>query len=125
LNRNLDSKVKFWKIGTTNSKFIILISLLLLLSGCSKPLPNDKLDYQGDWQNASVRLIITSDGSVSYKKVVDGMTTTIDAPIKAFIGDDIEVGVGWFTTVFDVSEPPHQIDGQWKMIVDGHLLTKH
>jgi len=106
-------------------RIISILLFILLISGCSEPLPLDKLDYQGDWQHANVRLVITKDGKVSYRKVIGGTTTTIDAPIKSFIGDNIEVGVGWFTTVFEVSEPPQQIDGLWLMTVDGYRLTKN
>ncbi len=107
-----------------NCKWLALVFAVLLLTGCSEPLPVDKLDYQGDWQNAYIRLVINRDGTVSYKKVIDGITTTIDAPIKSFVGNDIEVGIGWFTTVFKVSEPPLLIDGRWHMTVDGHRLVK-
>lgn len=106
------------------AKITTLFLLLFLIVGCSDPLPLNKLNYQGDWQNTNVQLIINRDGTVSYKKVVDGKTITIDAPIKSFIGNDIEVGVGWFSTVFEVSEPPQEVDGLWQMTVDGYRLTK-
>ena len=106
-------------------RIISIILFILLISGCSEPLPLDKLYYQGDWQNDNVRLLITKEGKVSYRKVIDGTTTTIDAPIKSFIGDNIEVGVGWFTTIFEVSAPPQQVDGLWLMTVDGYRLTKN
>ena len=102
-----------------------IILLLLFLSACSKPLPEEKLDYAGDWQSKEMRLLILPDGTVAYKRVQNGGTTSINAPLKEFIGNDFVVGVGFFKTTFKVTEPPHEVNGIWTMTVDGVQLTRN
>jgi hypothetical protein len=69
-------------------------------------------------------LLITQDGSVAYKRIKKGMTTSVNGPLKEFDGDDFVVGVLFMTTTFKVSEPPHKVKGRWQMVVDGVRLTK-
>ncbi len=105
-------------------RIIALTLLVLLLSACSKPLPKDKLDYVGEWQSKEMGLLILQDGTVAYKRLKGGGITSINGPLKEFIGDDFVVGVGYFTTTFKVSEPPNQVNGIWQMVVDGVRLKK-
>ncbi len=100
---------------------ILLVSLLL---GCSDPIPTDKLHYTGEWQSQEMYLLILADGTVDYKRLKDGGSVSINAPLKEFKGDNFDVGIGPFSTTFQVSEPPHQEDDQWVMVVDGIRLTK-
>ena len=102
----------------------VLGSLVMLLVGCSEPLPNDRMDYAGTWRNENIVLMITKEGRVDYKKCVGKVNTSISAPIKAFKGDDFEVGVGPFATVFKVSKPPYRDGKDWKMVVDDQVLTR-
>ncbi|ACA88609.1 hypothetical protein [Shewanella woodyi] len=106
------------------NKLLSFFMLILLLSGCAKPLPEDKLDYVGEWQSSEMGLLILDDGTVAYKRLKGGGSTSINGPLQEFIGDDFVVGVLFMTTTFDVSEPPHEVDGSWKMTVDGVRLTK-
>jgi len=69
-------------------------------------------------------LVITKDGDVSYKRVKGKETTTINAPLQGFNGNDFDVGVGPLSTTFKVKKPPYQEGEQWKMIVDDVVLTK-
>ena len=69
-------------------------------------------------------LLITRDGSVAYRHLHKGVSTKIEAPLKAFHGDDFEVGIGPMTTTFRVSSPPREIEGVWKMTVDGTEVTR-
>jgi hypothetical protein len=69
-------------------------------------------------------LLITQDGSVAYKRLEGGVSKSIDGPLKEFQGDNFVVGVGFVTTTFVVTAPPHQADDDWKMTVDGVELTK-
>jgi len=69
-------------------------------------------------------LAISAGGEVSYRRVDGGVTTQIDAPIKEFRGHDFVVGLGMFTTTFEVSVPPHVQDGAWQMTVDGVALRR-
>ena len=106
------------------ARFITLIACLLLLAGCSKPLPVDRLNYVGEWQSKEMSLLILADGSVSYKRLKSGATVSVNGPLKEFIGNDFVVGLWFLTTTFTVSEPPAQINGKWQMVVDGIRLTR-
>lgn len=71
-----------------------ILLLLALLSACAKPLPADRADYAGDWRGNGVSLLITPEGQVVYHRQEGGSTVSIDAPLKAFDGDDFEVASG-------------------------------
>ncbi len=105
-----------------NAIGIILMALLLV--GCSKPLPESKQHYVGEWHSKEMRLLILADGTVSYKRSKSGGTTTIDGPLKEFNGDDFVVGLLFLTTTFKVTEAPHEVGEQWQMVVDGVKLTR-
>jgi hypothetical protein len=98
--------------------------MLALLSGCSDPLPKDKLHYAGEWQSKEMYVLILEDGTVDYKRLKRGGTTSVNGPLKEFQGDNFVVGIGPMTTMFKVSKPPHQVEGQWLMEVDGVLLKR-
>jgi hypothetical protein len=104
--------------------WIASLPLLLLLAGCTAPLPAEKSAYAGHWQAQNMSLMIEPGGSVRYKRQQGAGSTSIEGPLKRFVGDDFEVGIGPMSTTFVVSQPPHQIDGQWKMVVDGVELTR-
>jgi len=97
---------------------------LLLTAGCTKPVPPDKASYIGQWQNESVSLLITPEGRVEYRKVRGNTKTSLKAPIKEFVGDNFEAGLGPLATTFVVSKPPYQERGAWRMVVDGDVLTR-
>jgi hypothetical protein len=82
------------------------------------------MDYVGEWRSKEMGLLILADGTVAYKRLKGGGTTSVNGPLKEFVGDDFVVGVLFMTTTFDVSEPPHEVDGMWKMTVDGVQLTR-
>ena len=103
---------------------LLLLSLLGVLSGCAKPVPAEKSAYVGEWQEKTMYLLITQDGSVRYKRLKGGVTTSIEGPLKDFNGDNFDVGIGPMATTFVVSKPPHQENDQWKMVVDDIELTK-
>ena len=107
-----------------NIKLALLVFLALLLAACGIEVPPEKSAYIGQWEADGMTLLITQDGSVSYKRFKKGASTKIDAPLKAFNGDDFDVGVGPMTTTFKVSSPPREIDGSWRMTVDGVELTR-
>ncbi|WMS88926.1 hypothetical protein [Pleionea litopenaei] len=112
------------RLSQVKLRVITLFSLVLILSACSDPLPQDRLNYAGMWQSHEMALLILADGSVSYKRLKNGGTTSINGPLKEFDGDNFVVGIGPMATTFTVTEPPHQVDGQWQMVVDGVRLTK-
>ncbi len=102
--------------------FLVLVAFLL--SGCGKPVPDDKLAYVGEWQEKSMLLVITQDGSVNYARINGNASTKVNGPLKGFIGNDFEVGIGPMSTTFVVNKPPYKEDEKWKMVVDGVTLTK-
>lgn len=101
----------------------LLVSILLLV-GCSNPLPEPKQDYAGDWQSKEMKLLILTDGTVAYKRSRNGVVTSVNGPIKEFSGSDIVVGFLIVTTTFEVTEGPHKVGEQWQMVVDGIRLTR-
>ncbi|MCK7595298.1 hypothetical protein [Pseudomarimonas salicorniae] len=102
----------------------MLAGCMILLTGCGIEVPPEKAAYIGEWQATTMYLLITRDGSVRYKRIEGGVTTSVEGPLKAFDGDNFEVGVGPMSTTFIVNRPPY-LDGEtWKMQVDGVPLTK-
>lgn len=96
----------------------------LLLLGCTKPVPPERIAYVGEWGSPAMSLQITRDGSVKYKRIQGGVTTSVSGPLQKFEGDDFYVGVAMLSTRFAVSKAPVQENGAWKMIVDGEQLTR-
>ena len=43
-----------------------LLFVLISLAGCGKPVPPEKAAYVGEWQEKTMYLLITQDGSVKY-----------------------------------------------------------
>lgn len=69
-------------------------------------------------------LAIDADGRVRYQRRNGGGHTSIEAPIQRFEGDNFVVGVGFLSTTFVVSKPPHESDGVMRMTVDGVELRQ-
>ena len=105
-------------------KIFITLGLILLLTACADPIPKEQSEYIGYWQSEQMAIQIFADGNVSYKRVNGNATTSVDGPLKEFVGDDFVVGVLFMTTTFNVSSPPEEIDGVWKMTVDGVELVR-
>jgi|GEM_PF-380833 len=108
---------------------VILVAALPILSACGQPVPDDKAAYVGEWHAQAMDVELTKDGTVRYKRVkrntTAGTTTiSIDAPLRRFEGDNFVVGIPFLTATFEVSTPPHQEAGTWKMVVDGVELTR-
>ena len=103
---------------------VILLIAVLTLSACGKPVPEGKTAYVGEWRAQSMGLLITRDGSVAYKRFQGGVTTSVNGPLRRFEGDNFVVGIPLLSTTFEVSQPPYEEAGRWKMVVDGVELTK-
>ena len=103
---------------------LVLLALTGSLVACGKPVPAEKSAYVGEWQEKTMYLLITQDGSVRYKRLKGGASTSVEGPLKGFSGDNFEVGVGPLATTFVVRKPPYQDGERWKMIVDEVELVK-
>ena len=103
-----------------------MLVLLLLCMACSKiPLPSDKLEYEGTWEGKGHLLIINRDGGILSVRQFGSKTVTINGRLRGFQGDNFEVGPMFFSTTFEVNNPPNRkIDGKWYMVVDGVELIK-
>ncbi|MBR0712286.1 MULTISPECIES: hypothetical protein [Bradyrhizobium] len=111
------------------TSLVVLVAALPLLAACGQPVPEDKAAYVGEWHAPAMDVELTRDGIVHYKRVTEGtkigeVTTTINAPLRRFEGDNFVVGIPFLSTTFEVSTPPHQEAGTWKMVVDGVELTR-
>jgi len=95
-----------------------------LLAGCGSPVPPEKAAYVGEWRGKSMFLAISQDGKVSYKRQKGAASTSIDAPLRGFDGDNFNVGIALISTTFVVSKPPYREGNAWKMVVDGVELTR-
>jgi len=119
--RNISARRSLFRRGALLPGLVLAV----LLTACGKPVPAEKRDYIGHWESSSTSLVIDQTGRVIYKHSPrPSVSKSLDAPIKAYEGDDFIVGVGPLTTRFVVSEPPHQVDGTWKMTVDGQELVR-
>ena len=96
----------------------------VLLWGCGIPVPPDKQDFVGTWRGAGVTLVITPEGRVDYKRVRGSVTKTLSAPLRAFEGDDLVVGIPGITTIFIAERRPFQDGGDWKMLMDSVELVR-
>ena len=95
-----------------------------LLAGCGQPVPPEHASYVGVWQAPNMRLAISADGQIDYKRKDGATSTSIKAPITKFIGDNFRAGIPYFETTFVVSAQPHPTPAGWKMVVDGVELTR-
>ena len=105
-------------------RMLTLSLLLLVLVACGKPVPQDKAAFVGEWKGQNTRLMISQEGRVKYEHVKEGTTTSIDAPLQGFEGDNFSIGIGPLATKFVVTTPPHAYGADWKMVVNGIELTK-
>jgi hypothetical protein len=105
-------------------KAVLALLFVATLAACDKPLPADKAAYAGQWSGPKMELLITEGGRVDYSRDNGNGKTSVKAPIKEFVGNNLVVGLGPMATTFVVSAPPHQDGDTWKMTVDGVELTK-
>jgi hypothetical protein len=102
-----------WKKEGVMHKRVLIAALLTAtaLSSCAKEVPPEKASYVGEWQAQTMALLITQDGSVMYKRIKGGMTTSVNGPLRRFEGNNFVVGVPLICTTFQVSSPPYQEGG--------------
>ena len=100
----------------------------ILLSACAKPLPADKLNYAGTWQNddSSIQLVISKLGQMQYREYRDANNyTVLSGPIRSFNRQKILFGFGPFSKEFMISQAPHlNSNGIWSMTINGEYLNR-
>jgi len=109
---------------TSARNLIFAVMAAVLITACGEPVPPEKASYVGEWQQPTMYLLITQDGSVKYKRLSGGTSKSIEGPLKGFNGDNFDVGFGPMSTTFIVSKPPTQNGEKWTMTVDGVELTR-
>jgi hypothetical protein len=106
---------------------LLLVSCLLappLSFADPTPVPPEKSAYVGDWKGEKMRLKISQDGRVAYKREQPGKNIDITIDLLGFNGDNFDVGFSLVRSTFVVSKPPHREGGKWKMVVDGVELIR-
>ena len=104
---------------------ILSICLLPLAAQADPvPVPADKMAYVGDWQGKDMRIQLSKEGKVKYKRDQPGKQMNLSVDLQGFNGDNFDVGVFLVRSTFVVSKPPHRENGKWKMTVDGVELTR-
>lgn len=112
-----------------NKLFLAIVFIVAIIEfSCGMKgikVPEEKINYIGNWKSSEITLSISEGGRVEYEKKTNGSSKTISAPIQKFEGDNFVVGALGINTTFVVSQPPHQDSlGIWKMTVDGIELSK-
>lgn len=114
-----------WRILVTG----ILVAWLLACSGLAeleealRPVapPDDR--WSGTWEGPGHTLVIAPDGTLDLRKIEGGGHTDLTLPARGWDGG-ITVGIGPVKTTFQVQEPPHQVDGEWRMVFEGVVLVR-
>lgn len=110
------------RLATLRSALALL--LLMALAACTQPVPVDQRDYIGHWQGEGVLLVIRADGQANYDRVKDSRRTSMHGPAHSFTTKGFKIGIGPLSASFRVQSPPKEVDGAWRMTVDGVVLTR-
>ena len=82
-------------------------------------LAGAKKDYVGSWVSAKgSTLDIREDGSLSLVKKEHGQNETMNFPIAAFSGNNIEIKA-FVVVTMNVTSPPHTVGDHMEMPLDG------
>jgi hypothetical protein len=105
-------------------RFTAVVATLTFVAGCSTPVPPERSSYVGEWRGEKMALIVEADGKVIFKHVEGADSKSLMDPLREFAGDDLIVGFWPFLTTIDVTAPPREENGKWRMTVDGVVLEK-
>ncbi len=79
----------------------------------------------GTWSGGGMDLVISQDGKVDYKLEKPGTSKSLQgASIKKIDDKEFETSVLGISSTFRIDEAPHQVEGKWKMKIDGIELTR-
>ena len=83
-------------MSKTITTIIAIPFVLLILFSCgfggAGGIPEDKKEYVGAWASDEIYLEITENGTVNYKRESGGSSTSVNAPIQKFEGNNFIVG---------------------------------
>lgn len=108
----------------TLSSLVLAAGLLASSAAWADPVPADKMAYVGTWQGKDMRLALSKDGKIQYKRDQEKKKVDLSIDLLGFNGNNFDAGWGFVRSTFVVSKPPHREDGKWKMTVDGVELTR-
>ncbi len=106
-------------------RHVLLLVFTLLLTACSKGVPNDKREYVGYWRGDKMSLEIQVNGSVMFIDKRGDKPVTVHGNISEFIDNDFVVGMAPFGTRISVSKPPYPDGPNKKMIVNDVEVTQY
>lgn len=93
------------------------------LEAALKPTPPPSDAWVGVWEGPGHSLIIAADGTVELRKREGGTSQNVTAPAKDWTGG-ITIGIGPISNTWTVEQPPHEVDGEWRMVFDGEILVR-
>ena len=106
------------------ASLVLAAGLLSNSAAWADPVPADKMDYVGDWQGKDMRLSLSKDGKIKYKREQEKKKVDLSIDLLGFNGNNFDAGWSFMRSTFVVSKPPHREGGKWKMTVDGVELTR-
>jgi hypothetical protein len=110
-------------IAATAPRWLLLVACLWLVA-CAKPVPVDYASYVGHWRGDGTLLVIRPDGHADYERVTGKSRISIEGACHSFTDRGFKIGMGLLSASFEVTQPPRQVDGRWRMTVDGVELTR-
>ncbi len=93
------------------------------LEAALTPEPPPAPAWVGVWEGPGHMLWIADDGTVQVSISDGGTRKNLTAPARSWEGG-ITIGIGPVTQTWDVQEPPHEVDGEWRMVFDGAVLVR-
>lgn len=84
-----------------------------------------KATFVGDWEGDGMSLSIGADDRVEYSRKTGGVEKSLKgASVKEFRRESFDVSLLGIKTTFKIDKPPAEVDGQWKMTIDGAELVR-
>jgi len=106
------------------TSLILAAGLCASATALADPVPADKMAYVGSWQGKDMRLVLSKEGKIQYKRDQDKKKVDLSIDLLGFNGNNFDAGFGFMRSTFVVSKPPQRTGGMWKMTVDGVELTR-
>jgi hypothetical protein len=75
-------------------------------------------EYIGEWSAPGARLIL-SETRVSYRGRHGKATSSVDMPLAEFAPDHFSTRFLFLGETWRIEKPPQQVEGEWRMVVDG------